>query len=173
MPPIYLVQFRQGPLGNASAHWGIFLPDPTSPVDYFGTPHFGSLFHANKEGTCFDLFRQHMTHFEHEKPFRLAGHPSLLSCIRLDGTEEPDDTLLSVACNTVTLHRQFNFITENCQNWVMEVVGYLVDNMRIPGTVFEQMRLAGYVPLGETRCVRCVKSSLSLHCSCRSNRRLH
>lgn len=168
MPSIFLIQFRQGPLRGVSAHWGLFLAHPNSTTDRFGTPHWGSLFHANTDDNCFNTNKQSMTHFHHEQSFQLAGRDSLLRCTKLDGTEvsEPE---LSSACQTVTLHRHFNYITENCQNWVREVLSHLVDAECISDEVFKQMKKEGYVPLGETRCGKCAKSSLSLKCSCHKN----
>ena len=165
MAPIFLVQFRQGPLCDASAHWGLFLPHTNSTTDRFGTPYWGSLFHAGTDETCSNANQQSMTQFHYEQSFQLAGRHSLLRCTQLDGTAVTDAQLHS-ACQTVTLHRHFNHITDNCQNWVREVLDNLVDTEHISDEVFKQMRKAGYVPLGETRCGRCAKSSLSLKCSC-------
>jgi hypothetical protein len=168
MPSIFLVKFRQGPLGGASAHWGLFLAHPKSTTDRFGTPHLGSLFHANTDDNYFNTNEQSMTHFHHWRSFKLAGCQKLLRCTKLDGTEvtEPE---LSSACQAVTFERHFDHITENCQKWVWEVLNHLVAAECISDEVFKQMNKEGYVPLGETRCGKCVKSSLSLKCSCHKN----
>jgi hypothetical protein len=168
MHSLYIIKFRQPPYIGASAHWGLFVPDPKSPSDDFGTPFWGTLFHATPlKGKCLTLTGQDMTRFEFQEYFHLSASPSLSSCLGLDNIEI-GSAQVSAACFSVSQNRQFTYISRNCQEWVKEVLKHLIAKGYASEDVFEQIRLQGYVTLGETRCGKCAKSSSSsLKCNCR------
>jgi len=166
MAPIYVLKLHQGPLGGASAHWGILVPLPHSIYDDWGTPDSGTFFHARKNmGTCFNLLSESQTQWERREVY-LSQLPSLADCRLLNDTNVEAEQV-NVAYTVISDNRQFNWVMQNCQNWVIEVL----KNLGLPEAVFQQMTRLGYVPLGDTSCVKCARSSLSLNCSCRRQRR--
>jgi len=168
MHSLYVAKISQPPYIGASAHWGLFVPDPKSPSDKFGTPYWGTFFHATpQKGNCLALTGYDMTQFEYITSFRLSGYPSISSSLGLDNVNV-GSAEVSAACFSVSQNRQFTYIDRNCQEWVKEVLKHLISTGHASDAVFEQMRLQGYVTLGETRCGKCAKSSSSsLKCNCR------
>src|SRR5437762_1113585 len=137
MPTIYLVRFQQG-LSLSSAHWALYLPHPDSTIDSYGIPSLGTLFHARKEiENCFNLNGN--ARFEPRKNFILQESSTFLDCCLLSGTDV-QDYVLSRACDHVSFNRGFHLIFNNCQDWVNEVLSYLVVEGTIPNSVFDDMK---------------------------------
>ena len=74
------------------------------------------------------------------------------------------------ACRQVSESRGFNILTKNCQEWVKEVIQFLVQKEQIDRKVISDMELQGYVTLGES-CKRCCARSLSVSCMCKQNKK--
>ena len=153
MPPVFLVKFRQHHLPLNFAHWGIFLPT----VPYQGLPTWGVLYHARKHYTsCFPLQRD--TEYERILNYNLSQSNSLWDAYPLTNVDLTD-TQIAFACSQVSQNRVFNFIRQNCQEWVKEVIRCLVQVGLVNGGVFEEISLQGWVTLDEN-CGDCVRSSL-------------
>lgn len=165
MPTIYVVKFRQG---NAEvfAHWGIFLPDEDCPYDDDGIPTCGTLFHASKvKAKCLNLEVLDMTHFQRDDNCNLLKLGTLLQCLPLAEIELLPSTIAET-CDQVTLDRNFCYATQNCQEWVKEVLRGLVKAGHINDTVFVKMKRHGFVTLRES-CINCSTRSSSFHnCEC-------
>src|SRR5208282_2234800 len=115
MAPIYVLKLHQGPLGGASAHWGILVPLPHSIYDDWGTPDSGTFFHARKNmGTCFDLLSESQTQWERREVY-LSQLPSLADCRLLNDTNVEAEQV-NVAYTVISDNRQFNWVMQNCQN---------------------------------------------------------
>jgi len=162
MPQIYLARFRQKPLGIASAHWAIFLPQS---VDSNGIPIHGTLFHARKhlndvEGDQKCIFRGR-AEFEPQANFHLFTSPRLLDQFCLNGSDVTAEQLTD-ACQRVSLDREFNLITRNCQEWVKDVIDHLVAQKVISENVYKEMRDRNYKTVMEV--CRHSNSSFCLQC---------
>lgn len=161
---MYLVRFQQG-LSLASAHWALYLPHSDATIDSYGIPSLGTLFHARKDAiNCSNLNGNAM--FEPQKNFKLQESGTFLDHCVLGGTDV-QDYILSSACDHISHNRGFHLIFQNCQDWVHEVLSYLVEQGSIPNTVFEEMKRGKFIPLSNNGCVKCIRSSLSLNCKCK------
>jgi hypothetical protein len=168
MPIIYIVKFRQGN-AEAFAHWGIFLPNEDCSCDDDGIPTLGTLFHASKAGQkCLNLGIPDVTQFHRVDNCNLRQLNTLMQCLPLaDTTLVP--TKIADACDQVTLDRNFWYMTQNCQEWVKEVLRGLVKDGHIDDTVFVKMKRHGFVTLRES-CVNCSRRSSSFNnCKCWQN----
>src|SRR5437762_10246898 len=75
---IHLLKFRQGPFGDISTHWAIFLPYESAGKDIDGIPKRGHLFHVAKDDTgCSICLLQGVTHYFQNENFDLSGRPNL------------------------------------------------------------------------------------------------
>jgi hypothetical protein len=171
MPSIYLAKFRQAPYIGVAAHWGIFVPYESSPQPIDGTPGVGKLFHASMTWErCLELhlFSPGATYWEIREGYDLQSSRALLSCIRLDSTNV-SDAQVSAACTYVSGNRPFHYLTQNCQDWVKDVIAQLVVKKCLNASVFEYMELQGYKSLRDSDCIKsCQKSSF---CWCKWKRR--
>ena len=163
------MKFRQLPYLGVAAHWGIFLSDSDCP--YIDKPDNGTLFHATSQWT--DCLNLHLLASQprdtpHERNYynNLYKFPSLSDYWLLANTEV-NDVELSDACRKVSISRGLNILTTNCQEWVKEVIQFLVNNGRINGNALLDMELHGFVTLSESY-KRCCSKSSSLSCSCKT-----
>jgi|SRR5271170_5317292 len=149
MPQIYLARFRQRPFGVASAHWALFLPKSFDPN---GCPLQGALFHARKEWNNSQGSQpctiQGKANYGLEPDFLLLSSPSLLDSHCLKDTEVTP-AQMSQACTYISQDRSFNLITRNCQEWVKDVIDYLVAHGVITDAVYGEMDARGYKTLKE------------------------
>jgi hypothetical protein len=142
--------FRQKTTHDCAAHWGIFLPaeweDQYNRVPYFGTLYHASAFQCN---TCTLVCspNNNNTFYRNEK-FSLASSQSMLKAVAMQNTAISEEAL-DVACTTVSDCRPFNMTTRNCQEWVKEVMEYLVRNGQIPNAVLNEMKQHGFKTLTE------------------------
>jgi hypothetical protein len=169
MPPLYLVKFRQLILGTL-AHWGIFVPCESSPEPTDGFPAVGYLYHASKAWErCHELHlcNTGATYYE-ACPFDLRKSKTLLSFFRLHDTDVEHADVYN-ACTQVSQNRTFHYISQNCQDWVKDVIAHLVDEEKLSESVFEEMELQGYRTLKDSECVRCCQKSS--FCWCKLKRR--
>jgi hypothetical protein len=161
MPQIYLARFRQPPFAVASAHWAIFLPEAHTTFDSSGIPTRGSLFHARKDWINAQeplvCSVQGLTHYECRDEFPLHTSPILLDCHCLKDTDVTA-AQLAHACTQTSEDRSFNYFTRNCQQWVKEVIDYLVTHDVVSVAVYAEMESRGYKTLKEES----VDKSLSL-----------
>ena len=164
MPDIYLVKFRQPPYSGVAAHWAIFVAKQNTAYDDRGLPIWGNLFHASKKkSNCLNL-KLRNTEFDHVEEFHLLGSPGLWTWLLLENTNvTPAD--VNLACHSVSLNREFNLFTRNCQDWVKEVLKSLVESEQIPEAVFETMELHDFKTLQEI-CPACSSSSNSICSIC-------
>jgi len=164
MPQIYLAKFRQRPLGIASAHWALFLPES---FDTNGGPIQGALFHARKELSNTQGSQrctiQGEANYSLEPEFLLLSSPGLLDSYCLKDTNVTKEQLAQ-ACTYISQDRSFNLITRNCQEWVKDVIDYLVVHRIINDAVYREMESRGYKTLKEET----ADKSLSI---CASSRR--
>lgn len=171
MPSIYLAKFRQAPYIGAAAHWGIFIPHKTSSQGIDGMPGVGDLFHASMTWErCLELHFSgpSATYWEIRRDYDLQNSKGLLSCIRLDSTNV-SNAQVSAACTYISENRPFHFLTQNCQDWVKDVVAHLVAKKYINASVFEEMELQGYTSLSDSEYVKsCQRSSF---CWCKRKKR--
>lgn len=165
MPSLYLVKFRQ--ILSTLAHWGIFVPYETSPEPADGLPGIGNLYHASKVWEkCHQLHlcNSGATYFETRDNYDLRKSQNLLSSFRLHDTNV-NNADVSAACTHVSKDRNFHYITHNCQDWVKDVIAYLVDKKIVSDSVFEEMELQGYRTLSDSECVKCCQKSSLCWCS--------
>jgi hypothetical protein len=148
MPRIYLLRFRQKPNINASAHWAIFLAD-VDPWDIDEMPNEGLIFHATK-----DLDRDcdkvsGYTHYDGGREFRLQDHKEKL--LLWHGVKDTDVTQeqLHSACEQVSRNRHMNRLTQNCQEWVKEVLRLLTSQGIIRDGVLKEIDARGFKTVKE------------------------
>ena len=145
MPSLYLVKFEQIPYVDLAAHWAIFLPYVNSPFTANGIPILGDLFHASKEwGECGHYYNGNETRWERQTYFNLPSCPSVLDVLRLHNTDYVSDTMVFGACDHVSQRRRFNIVSKNCQHWVLEVLGRLIEENYISKDIYTQMKLHGF-----------------------------
>ena len=169
MPPIQIAVF-QNPVPGSNIrvhHWGLFVPHRTAAG--CANPPQGDLFHAMSElGTCCFL-NGGVTRWERLENFVLSvtHHQTLVRSLVLNGTDNVTAGQVGQASGEVSAGRSFHPIINNCQDWVNEVLSYLVEEGTIPNSVFDDMKRVELVPLSNNGCVKCIRSSLSLNCKCR------
>lgn len=172
MPQLYLVKFRQPPYVGVSAHWGIFLSQSDSLYNA-AKPSTGYLYHASSQWTdclnlCVFVSEPRDTPYE-RKQYNLSNAPSLSDWWPVRNADLQDYEVHD-ACRLVSESRGFNILTKNCQEWVKEVIQFLVQKEQIDRKVISDMELQGYVTLGES-CKRCCAKSLSSSCVCKQNKK--
>jgi hypothetical protein len=172
MPQLYLLKFRQPPYVGVSAHWGLFLSYSDSLCNAM-KPSTGYLYHATSQWTdCLNLhlFMSEPRETPYErKSYDLSNVSSLFDWWPVRDVDINDYEVHNACCQ-VSENRGFNVLTKNCQEWVKEVIQFLVREERIDRRVISDMELQGYVTLGES-CKRCCAKSLSVSCMCKKNKK--
>jgi len=160
MPPVFLVKFSQPPFRSPeTAHWAILLP--TVPYNAGQLPDWGVLYHARKKGfCCFPL--SYNTEYERIKDFCLSHMNGLFDYHELT-TVNLTDAEIDAACQQISNPRPFNLVTRNCQDWVKEVLVYLVNGGRMHGLWLEEIKSHGWVTTNDI-CTNCLRSSLPCGC---------
>jgi hypothetical protein len=167
MPSLYLVKFRQLKLGKL-AHWGIFVPNESSPETTDGLPGVGYLYHASKVWEkCHEL---HLDEPRYEaRKYDLRTSQNLLSFLCLHDADVSHADVYK-ACSQVSKNYTFHYISQNCQNWVKDVITHLVDEKKISESVLNEMELQGYRTLSEDVCVKCCQTSSFCWCRLKGKR---
>lgn len=142
MSAIYIIAFNRKicqdfipsiPVPTFVEHWGIL-------VEYKGESNFQILYHADKTNTT-----NFQTSYEEEPYSRLNNRVDLDVLIGYSTIRFSQGQMTEI-CNNVTNNRKFNTLTNNCQEWVKEVLKELVRNGHLFPLCFKELEEINEMP---------------------------